>query len=379
MTKELMWSALLISAIGFLGYNIKAVINTIYNHFISVFCYSIKVEESSEFFYYLQNYIIKEKRNKIHNFYYKTFFDTYISEENENDVFYNYGLLWLKFNGSKILLYKDTEKINNALSTYKTTKQTIFLYSFKLSSIDAFVKYVNENYGTNKIRYYFNDKGEVKLLSDIPNKTFKNIFLNDDLNDIIQHDLDNFKNSKFKYNMLGLKYKRVYLFYGEAGTGKSSLSTAISNYTKRNILSINMSKDMDDSVLISLVANRPKNSIIQFEDIDCLFEDLERDKKGKDDEKNKSKGITLSCVLNILDGCYTPNDVIFIITTNHIDKLDDAIKRDGRSDLMLNITKPNEETKKKYIEYLNQMGDFNINLEDYKDKTISSIEKEFFK
>ena len=377
MTTELMWTALLISAIGVVGMNIKSVLNAIYEHFINIFCYSIKIEESSEFFYYMQNYIIKENMHKIHNLYYKTFFDTYIDGENQNDVFYNYGFLLLKFNKSRILLYKDTEKLANSLSTYKNTKQTIFLYSFNRQAITDIIKYVNDNYGNNKIRYYFNNRGEVALLSDITNKTFDNIFLNDGIGHIIKNDLEAFKNSRDKYKALGLKYKRVYCFYGEAGTGKSSLSIAIANQTKRNILSINTSKDMDDSVLISLISNRPKNAIILFEDIDCLFKNLDRNPDDKGSSENK--GVTLSCVLNILDGCYTPNDVIFIITTNHIDKLDDAIKRDGRSDLAIHITKPNEETKQRYVKYLNDLKGVNIDLDNYQDKTLSSIEREFFK
>jgi ATP-dependent 26S proteasome regulatory subunit len=46
--------------------------------------------------------------------------------------------------------------------------------------------------------------------------------------------------------------------------------------------------------------------------------------------------------LNILDGIYTPNDVIFIITTNELEKIDDAIKRKGRTDVLMEIQKPSE-------------------------------------
>jgi len=44
----------------------------------------------------------------------------------------------------------------------------------------------------------------------------------------------------------------------------------------------------------------------------------------------------------VLDGIYTPNDVIFIITTNELDKIDDAIKRKGRTDVLMEIQKPSE-------------------------------------
>lgn len=377
MNIQVMWSALLISAIGIISYNIKSVISSIWSHFVNIFCFSIKVDESSDFFYFLQNFIISEKQDKIHNFYYRTFFDSFIddAESDKKNLFYNYGYLWFKFNNHKVLLFKDNEKLTNSISPYKNTKQTIFIYSFNRLAISSLLNHVNEKYGNNKIRYYFNDSGEVKLLNEVRNKTFDNIFLNDNLSELIKIDLDLFIKSKEKYVNLGLKYKRVYLFHGEAGTGKSSLSVAMANHSKRNILSINMCKNLDDSMLISLIANRPENPIILFEDIDCLFENINRNLDPiKENEGNK---ITLSCLLNILDGCYTPNNTIFVITTNFIDKIDDAIKRDGRVNLNLEITKPNEETKIKYIEYLNNLNVNNINIEDFKDKTISSIEKDF--
>jgi ATP-dependent 26S proteasome regulatory subunit len=81
-----------------------------------------------------------------------------------------------------------------------------------------------------------------------------------------------------------------------------------------------MSKDITDSNLITLISNRPNKSIVLFEDIDCLLDDINR----KVDSKDKEVKISLSCILNILDGIYTPNDVIFIITTNDLSKIDEG-------------------------------------------------------
>ena len=275
------------------------------------------------------------------------------------------------------MIYKDNQTIENSLFPYKNNKQVFKIFSFNKKVINEFLEYVDEKYGKATLKMYFNDNGSVSLLSTVTTKSFDNIFLNDNLVETIKNDIDNFINHKEKYIQLGLKYKRVYLFYGEAGTGKSSLTNAIANYTKRDVLSINKSKDMTDETLIKLIANRPDKSIISFEDIDCLFENLNRD-DSEDKESDKKEKITLSCILNILDGSYTPNDTIFVLTTNHIDKLDEAIKRDGRTNLMLNITKPNNETKLKYIDYLKQFKpDFNVDLSNIENKTLSSIEKIF--
>lgn len=381
MDKSAVITAVILGLSGLFVMNIKQFFNFLWTHFLNLFIYTLKVEESSRFFYVLQKYIFAEKSNKMHNFYYRNIYDDFIEGENKKISFmYNFGYFFIKINGSRILVSKYNEVITNSMTPYKNTKQVILFYCFKKQPLLDLAKYVDEVYGNNRIKYYFNDQGDVKLLGNIINKTFNNIFLNGDLKQTIIADLDKFNQSKQVYEKHGLKYKRVYFFYGEAGTGKSSLSIAIANYCKRNILAINASKDMTDATLIKLISNRPDNSIILFEDIDCLFEDLNREIKEEKTEKpvvNIPK-ITLSCILNILDGAYTPNDVIFILTTNHIDKLDNALKRDGRTDMLLEITKPTYATKEQYVTYIKQHNKDkeNVTIDIESDVTLSTLEKE---
>ena len=46
-------------------------------------------------------------------------------------------------------------------------------------------------------------------------------------------------------------------------------------------------------------------------------------------------GVTLSGLLNVLDGFHAPEDVLFVMTTNVIDLLDRALLRPGRIDYRL--------------------------------------------
>lgn len=380
MDKTILITTLILGMSGFVMMNIKQVFNFFVDHFINIFSHSIKVEESSKFYYALQKFVMREKSKKIHNLYYRNIYDNFIDGENDdNNLLYNYGYLIFKFHKNKILMFKENETIQNSMTPYKNNKQTIKLYSFGRASLLKFIDYIVATYQNEKLHYYFNDNGEIRILGTIMNKTFDNIFLNDDLNKKIRDDIDNFEKSEEKYNSLGLKYKRSYLFHGIAGTGKSSLSVAIANYTKRDILSINISKDMTDSTLITLISTRQKRSIILFEDIDCLFEGLERI-QDSDDKKAEQPKITLSCLLNILDGSYTPNNVIFILTTNHIDKLDQALRRDGRMDLSLEITKPTLETKKRYVDFIKKYkNDPNMEIDIEKDVTLSTLQEELLK
>ena len=299
---------------------------------------SLRIEESSFFYYSFQNFVIAEYGKNVKNLYYRNFFDDWIGKDTNINLFYSSGFILIKFNGTKFLILKNKSQIQNSFNPFKDNKQEFQIFCFNKEKLNQLLEYIDTKYGSNYIKYYYNANGEVKCAGRIINKTFDNIYLDGGITDDLKKDLNTFKDSKETYDKYGIRYKRTYLFYGEPGTGKSSLSLAISNYTKRDVLSINMSKDMTDSNLITLVSNRPNKSIILFEDIDCLLDDINR----KEESKEKEVKISLSCILNILDGIYTPNDVIFIITTNNLDKIDDAIKRKGRTDILMEVKKPNK-------------------------------------
>ena len=297
---------------------------------------SLKIEESSYFFYSFQNFILTEYNQNVNNYYYRNFFDDWIGKDTNINLFYSAGFILVKYEGVKFLVLKNQNSIQNSFNPFKDSKQEFQIFCLNKNKLNELLNYIDTKYGSNYIKYYYNADGEVKCAGKVINKTFDNIYLGDGVIQSIKDDLDMFANSKETYDKYGIRYKRTYLFYGPPGTGKSSLSLGISNYTKRDILSINMSKDITDSNLITLISNRPNKSIILFEDIDCLLDDINR----KEETKDKEVKISLSCILNILDGIYTPNDVIFIITTNNLDSIDDAIKRKGRTDVLMEIKKP---------------------------------------
>lgn len=377
MDKTILTTTLLLGLVGIVAMNIKQFIGWCWNIISDQFTYSLKVEESSQFFYAIQNYIMVEKNSHVKNFYFRTIYDNWIDGETTRDMstFYNRGILIT----DGLLILKINEAITNSQSPYKNDKQSFHIYTLKRKNMLKFIDYVKSKYLNDKIRYYFNSNGDIMVYGNITNKTFDNIFLNNNIKEKIKEDIDKFNTSKELYASLGLKYKRTYLLHGSAGGGKSSIATAIANYCRRDILTINMSKDMTDSTLISLIARRPIRSIILFEDIDCLFDNLNRNDENKDEKSSLTK-ISLSCILNILDGSYTPNDTIFVITTNFIDKLDPALKRDGRINMMVKIALPNKETKREYVNYIAKCNkNFNpesINLDE--DISISTLEKNLF-
>ena len=54
--------------------------------------------------------------------------------------------------------------------------------------------------------------------------------------------------------------------------------------------------------------------------------------------KTQSNGnLTLECILNLLQGTLTHDGCIFLVTTNHLEKLDPAFYRDARFDVKINL------------------------------------------
>ena len=82
-------------------------------------------------------------------------------------------------------------------------------------------------------------------------------------------DIANFRESKRRYARLGVPYHRGYLFYGPPGTGKTSLVSALAANFGLSIYAINLA-DFNDRSLMNAVNQVSTNSVLLFEDIDCM-------------------------------------------------------------------------------------------------------------
>lgn len=161
----------------------------------------------------------------------------------------------------------------------------------------------------------------------------------------IIRDIDAFKTNREWYTKMGIPYRKGYIFYGPPGTGKTSLVTGLSSYYKANVYILKLG-DMSDAALRDAIRQTEPNSFLIMEDIDCIHAARNRKKTKKDENGKKSDGVTLSGLLNIIDGMLSPAGAIFIMTTNHIEKLDPALLRPGRVDLKMHITYADKDQKK---------------------------------
>ena len=188
----------------------------------------------------------------------------------------------------------------------------------------------------------------------------------------------------------GIPYRRGYLLHGKPGCGKTSFALAVATHWKLKIYSLSLcDKSITDVVLQDLVKSLQHGCLLLLEDIDSaglsretLHEVEDREarklktigatestpssgscnlevskKKGKPNSNASHRAkptgegdaesdstiseaeatappsrVTLSCLLNILDGMYAPTGHIVIMTTNNPEALDYALRRDGRFD-----------------------------------------------
>ncbi|KAI9785697.1 MAG: hypothetical protein M1839_008714 [Geoglossum umbratile] len=150
------------------------------------------------------------------------------------------------------------------------------------------------------------------------------------------------------YSNRGIPYRRGYLFYGPPGTGKTSLCFAVSGFfgLKIYVVSLNSRSITEDS-LESLFHDLPRYCIVLLEDIDTAGiteerrttdEPTSKDPKEIANEKKEGtvrKGVSLSALLNVIDGVASSEGRILVMTTNYIEKLDSALLRPGRVDMTI--------------------------------------------
>jgi len=168
--------------------------------------------------------------------------------------------------------------------------------------------------------YGWNEGGECEM------RDLETLFLEKGKKEEIIKDIDTFRNSKEWYNNIGIPYKRGYLLYGPPGNGKTSLVKAIATHFKLKLCILPLEGlVLTETTILDLFQDSPTNSMLLIEDVDCAV--------GKRDSKDNK--VPMSVLLNCLDGISSPEGKMFFMTTNHKEKLDEALIRSGRCDFRM--------------------------------------------
>jgi SpoVK/Ycf46/Vps4 family AAA+-type ATPase len=251
--------------------------------------------------------------------------------------------------------YKNCEKSDNNIELY-------------------FDKFLMEHNKDLEINIFFEDKN--KLINYI--KPF------------IYNPLEKYNIGEERYKRAGFTFKAGLLFYGSPGCGKTSTIKAILKYTNRHGIIINLSKIKTCQELETIFRKRTfcgknlegKQICFILEDCDA-FEDniIHSRKKDEEDKKifeqnnnggndiiqfvklmessgttnvkfsSNNDNVNLSCFLNILDGIIELHGIMIIMTTNHPEKIDEALIRPGRFDFKYEFKRASRKIIKDMIQF----------------------------
>ncbi len=276
----------------------------------------------------------------------------------------------------------------------KSPRGLAHIHAFLKDCDKTYEEYLSEEAHKHMIlRLTWNSEFLRAAILPIPeHKTFDNMFF-DGKAQLIQR-LQSFRN-KAVYHRLGIPDSLGLLFHGEPGTGKTSAIKAIANYMKMNLIIIPMSSITTRRELELIFYKKcvgtdyeiPYNKrIYVFEEIDCNgWENVVRDRElmraeakarateqvaakaaalvarglisgsgsdstttgyDEDDDSNRTfkkrlrksgqdEPLTLGAFLEVLDGIVEIPGRIVIMTTNHPEQLDPALRRPGRIDMEL--------------------------------------------
>lgn len=163
-------------------------------------------------------------------------------------------------------------------------------------------------------------------------RSFESVVLTETNESAIRKRLERFSSSKEQCRELGLPWRLSFLLHGTPGNGKSSMASVIASEMNYHLYVLNLNGISSDKHLLSLCSQIGEDALLLIEDIDAYNVD-------RDNEKSKD-GITLSGLLNALDGITAKNGRITIMTTNDPDSLDPALIRKGRADCHVKFEKP---------------------------------------
>ena len=308
------------------------------NKLKDTFGFTVSIDNASKFKFVCLNFFKKYDRKYAKHISEKE----YVFEATSSE--YVFGIdkatyCLVEFNHHSLL---DAISTNN--STNNDDYSNIKIYVFGKHS----PKYVSElndimsKYNENLNVYFVSGSKDIKsdgerfdsIIDDMNNRDLDTLFFEDHVKESIIKHINGFLSNEKLYLSRSLLYKTGILLYGDPGTGKTSLATAIATKYRMDMIIIDMTTFAGLSVsrLTSSINADKRRYLVLLEDIDTMFNSLDRDDKSS--ESNKA---VINKLLQFLDSNSSPTNVIFIATTNHPEKLDAALMRSGRFDLRVEV------------------------------------------
>jgi len=166
-----------------------------------------------------------------------------------------------------------------------------------------------------------------------PSRSMETVILEGTIAEDLIKDTEAFLTSGAWYRQRGIPHRRGYLLHGPPGCGKTTFIASLAGHLNLAIAVVSLADpNMTDADLVARLADAPKNSIILVEDIDAAFISRSEGNATKTAHDGLSN-VTLTGLLNALDGVVGADARITFLTTNYPERLDPALVRPGRVDV----------------------------------------------
>lgn len=318
-------------------------------------------------------------------------------------------------------IYFELQDLRHTDGQIEIVKFKLFCHDHSIQHLQAFVEKCNAEYErrmANKLGtslYFFDmmtpSKNKRSTQNPLPTshllytrhkfhttRTFDNVFF--EQKDAVQNHTEFFLNRKDWYEKKGIPYTLGFMFHGPPGCGKTSTIKAIANISHRHIMNIQLSQIKSKDQLRHLFFNdeihvydgfKTEKFIIPvherlyvIEDIDAMGDSvLRREWKNPASEVPKKKEIVdpwghveeeesepidLSFLLNLLDGTLEASGRILAVSSNFPERIDRALIRPGRIDMIVHFKKCNSDVLKSMVNsfYDKDFGDWMSHDLDYK-------------
>jgi chaperone BCS1 len=223
----------------------------------------------------------------------------------------------------------NTEKFKESLDLVFLGRGSSTVNDF-LAGLEKFIRLRAED---KKIYLFANSHGGWTRMATLTERDINTVVVNGNGSHAALDHIRRFESAQYWYRKRGMPHHTGILLEGPPGNGKSSLIHALACATQRNLFYLNLAALENEQNLMQLLGEKRtwSHAILVLEDLDVSGAKVDRT-KGSEGSK-----VTLSTLLNILDGLLSPDGLVVVATTNHPDSLDPALLRAGRFDFRLHL------------------------------------------
>ncbi|KAI0191348.1 P-loop containing nucleoside triphosphate hydrolase protein [Astrocystis sublimbata] len=178
----------------------------------------------------------------------------------------------------------------------------------------------------DKCSVFHHTKGGWERTSNLKPRALSTVVLRDGVRDLLLGEIREYLSPEHRewLQKRGQPVRKGYLLHGPPGTEKSSLPQALASEAHLDLYVVDL-LGLNNERLFALFRSLPEKCMVLIEDIDDWHTKVKS-------EDTAGLFVSMSALLNVIDGASTQEGRVLFITTNNRDELDGALVRKGRID-----------------------------------------------